>query len=108
MSDAIVIRRWTEWVVEGGTWRSELVVETNVETGADAPRYDPTALEKLIVRTDIRGESRPDRIRIVPMGARARTRIAAADRTPADWPPVRDEGARSLQARDKPLGDGEG
>jgi hypothetical protein len=76
MSDAIVIRRWTEWVVEGGAWRSELVVGTSVETGTDAPLYDPSALEELILRAmDIRSEARPDRIRIVPIGARALTAV---------------------------------
>ena len=66
MSDAIVTR-WTEWVVEDGKWRSEMVVETSVETGTDAPGYDPTALEELVaVALDLRGAARPDRIRIVP------------------------------------------
>ena len=55
MSDAIVTR-WTEWVVEDGKWRSEMVVETSVETGTDAPGYDPTALEELVaVALDLRG-----------------------------------------------------
>jgi hypothetical protein len=71
MANGIVIRRWTEWVVEGGTWRSELVVETSVETGMDEPGYDPIALEDLIaLAIALRGEGRPDRIRIVPRGVR--------------------------------------
>jgi len=71
MSNANVIRRWTEGVVEGGTWRSELVVETSVETGTDEPGYDPIALKELIVRAiALRGEGRPDRIRIVRKGVR--------------------------------------
>ena len=71
MADALVARCWTEWVVESGTWRSELVVETSVETGTDAVGYDPIALEELILRVNaLRAEVCPDRIRIVPKGAR--------------------------------------
>jgi hypothetical protein len=41
----VVIRRWMEWVVEDGKWWSEMVLETGLETGTDAPGYDSTALE---------------------------------------------------------------
>jgi hypothetical protein len=34
-----------EWVVEDGKWWSEMVLETGLETGTDAPGYDSTALE---------------------------------------------------------------
>jgi hypothetical protein len=47
MADAVVTRYWTEWVLEGPDWKSELVVETSLETTPGAANFSRSAIEEV-------------------------------------------------------------
>jgi hypothetical protein len=82
-----------------------MVVETNLETGMDAPGYDPTALEKLIA-VAMRGEARTDRIRVVPNAPALTLKPATKGGPAANRRSPHDDKAHSLEVlHEVPSGD---
>jgi hypothetical protein len=66
-----ITRTWTEWVMEDGALKAELVIETNLETRIDAKAFDETAFTRMVdfaVRANATGHF--ERVRVVPVGSR--------------------------------------